>query len=63
MYKKGIQLKCEGRCRGKCDCSQQECPVCGLDDETYLNLCWMNCADVPMKHEGPCQPCECDDVD
>lgn len=30
-------------------------PVCGVDDQTYTNSCWLQCAEVEKAYDGPCQ--------
>ena len=42
-----------------CDCAPVGSPVCGSDGGTYANACKAACADVEVKHDGPCTPKKC----
>ena len=35
-------------------CTLEYAPVCGVDDETYGNLCMLNASDVKLDYEGEC---------
>lgn len=43
-----------------CDCPRIYIPICGTDNKTYTNLCWMNCmnrkrkTDVQIFYVGHC---------
>lgn len=41
--------------RQACLCSKVSLPVCGQDEKTYLNECFLRCAQVEKKHLGECQ--------
>lgn len=48
-----------GQCRSACQpmdcvCPEYADPVCGVDGQTYDNICFLNCAGVEMLHPGPC---------
>jgi len=41
---------------GACDCEDEPLePVCGLDGQTYLNTCELQCYQVEQAHEGACE--------
>jgi len=37
-----------------CGCKDTYCPVCGCDDETYLNACTAECAQMDCYIVGAC---------
>jgi len=37
-----------------CICPDDENEVCGTNNQTYKNICELNCAEIPLLHEGPC---------
>jgi hypothetical protein len=45
----------------QCECPPFGLPVCGLNGQTYRNLCAADCVGQPIAHEGPCEtrPPEC----
>ena len=54
---------------GKCNCGNQVQPICGADDRTYLNPCYLDClADGKAKYWGECksinpEECGCQDYE
>lgn len=71
-----LQFRFSGECSDKfrpfameddfCACAKDFNPVCGSDDETYPNECWLNCQmlkrkDLKLKHIGQCE-CACSRV-
>ena len=57
-----------GRCApdGACICPEIWAPVCGVDGESYPNACHAECVNVPVAHEGECEPVaaeRCDGLD
>ncbi len=40
----------------ECVCITLWEPVCGADDKTYSNECWLECAGVEKAYEGECRP-------
>lgn len=49
------QAACERSLAEPCICPSIAAPVCGVDGETYGNACEARCADVEVRHDGPCR--------
>ncbi|CBZ49823.1 unnamed protein product [Neospora caninum Liverpool] len=46
--------KKEGQANKECPCAKSFTPMCGVDNKTYQNLCFLQCYGISKLHDGTC---------
>lgn len=54
-HKNNYRPKDIGKDHYACECPRTFAPVCCIDNKTYSHSCFASCANIGVKHVGPCK--------